>query len=41
MSPRKELRLGFPGTEKKVQADVPEGLPEPWGVGAQLGRCGI
>lgn len=31
-----DLRLGFPGNEKPVQADVPAGMPPPWDLSTQL-----
>lgn len=31
-----DFRLGFPGNEKTVQADVPAGMPPPWDLSTQL-----
>ena len=31
-----DLKLGFPGNEKPVQADVPAGMPPPWDLSTQL-----
>jgi xanthine dehydrogenase YagR molybdenum-binding subunit len=35
-----DVRIGFPGHERTVKAEVPEGAPAPWGLDANLRTVG-